>query len=73
MIKAIIRSCGVADVKGIVVKNRPLKHLAEEEMRPVHVNRPLSQENRKLVDAAAEGVSDERLAQSLRRLARKRV
>ena len=73
LIKAILRSCGVADVTGVVVKNRPLKNLAEEAMQPVRKQRSLSQSNRELVDSAANGVTDERLKLSLQRLARKRV
>lgn len=73
LIRAILRGCGVPEIKGIVVKNRPLKHLAEEEMRPIRVERTLSQSNRQLVETIANGVSDEHLRQSLRRLARKRV
>ena len=73
MVRAILRSCGVAEIKGVVVKNRPLKDLAEEKVQPRHVQRTLSQSNRKLVEAIADGVSDGRLQQSLRRLAGKRV
>lgn len=73
MIRAILRSCGETEIKGVVVKNRPLKDLAEEEMQPQYVSRSLSQSNRHLVEVAADGVSDSRLQQSLRRLARKRV
>jgi hypothetical protein len=73
MIKAILRSCGTTEIKGVVVKNRPLKNLAEEKIRPQRVNRNLSGPNRQLVETIANGVSDKRLQQSLRRLARKRV
>ncbi len=73
MIQAILKSCGQADIQGIVVKNRPLKDLAEEDVQLRQVHRDLSESTRDLVDASADTVSDERLAHSLRRLARKRV
>lgn len=73
MIRAILRSCGVPEVKGIVVKNRPLKHLAEESTQPAKVHRSLSDSSRASIDAAAGSVSDDQLKQSLKRLARKRV
>ena len=73
LIKAILRSCGVAEIKGVVVKNRPLKNLAEESVEPEKVHRPMSQSSRNMVESAANSVSDERLQHSLRRLARKRV
>ena len=73
LIKAILRSCGAGDIKGVVVKNRPLKQLAEEDVKPRHVNRPISQSSRQLVETAANGVTDKALQRSLRRLARKKV
>jgi|GEM_PF-4019422 len=73
LIKAILRSCGAGEIKGVVVKNRPLKQLAEEDVQPKHVNRPMSQSSRHLVETAADSVSDESLQRSLRRLARKKV
>ena len=73
LIKAILRSCGVSELTGVVIKNRPLKNLAEESLQPTRQQRPISQSNRQLVESAANGVSDERLKLSLQRLARKRV
>jgi hypothetical protein len=73
MIKAILRSCGADEVSGVVVKNRPLKHLAEESNKPVRVRRSMSRASRESIEAAASTVSDEQLSHSLRRLARKRV
>jgi len=71
LIKAILRSCGARDIKSVLVKNRPLKDLAEENLQPEPVHRPMSRSSRDLVETAANGVSDKRLQQSLRRLARK--
>ena len=73
LIKAILRSCGVDAVSGVVVKNRPLKDLAEESVQSEYVQRPMSADSRKAVESTASSVSDERLQASLRRLARKRV
>ena len=73
LIKAILRSCGVAELDGVVIKNRPLKNLAEESLQPTRQQRPISQSNRQLVESAASGVTDESLKLSLQRLARKRV
>lgn len=73
LIRAILKSCGIDGLKGVVVKNRPLKQLPEEELRPTRVKRDLSQQNRDLLASIAESATDEKLKQSLRRLARKRV
>lgn len=73
MILTILQSCGRADIQGVLVKNRPLEDLAEEDTQPRRVHRNLSQTTRDLVEASAASVSDERLAHSLRRLARKKV
>ena len=73
LIKAILRSCGVEEIRGVVVKNRPLKDLAEESVKSTPIQRPMSAESRKTVESTANSVSDERLQASLRRLARKRV
>ena len=70
LIKAILRSCGAGDVRGVVVKNRPLKHMVEDKLQDKHVERPISASSRKLIDGAAQGVTDKSLQQSLRRLAR---
>lgn len=72
MILAILRSCGAGEIKGIVVKNRPLKDLAEESTQVTSVHRSLSDSSRDSIEAAAGSVSDERLSRSLKRLARKR-
>ncbi|MCW8964989.1 MAG: hypothetical protein OQL16_14425 [Gammaproteobacteria bacterium] len=73
LIKAILRSCGAGDIKGVVVKNRPLKHMAEDSLKPERVQRPMSRSSREMVEAVAGGVSDKQLQQSLRRLARKKA
>ena len=73
LIQAILRSCGAGEVKGVVVKNRPLKHLPEENLVTKFVQRPMSQSSRQMVEAAANSVSDEKLRLSLKRLARKKV
>lgn len=71
MILAILKSCGLKELTGVVVKNRPLKDLAEEDVKPKKVHRYMSESTRDLVDSYANSVTDERLAKSLRRLARR--
>ncbi len=72
MVLAILKSCGLDGLGGIVVKNRPLKDMAEDDVRPRQVERRMSDSARDLVAMSANDVSDERLARSLRRLARRR-
>lgn len=69
MIQSILRSCGITDLQGIVVKNRPLLGLAEHDTQPRSVHRYLSKSTRELVATVAGTVSDERLAHSLKCLA----
>lgn len=73
MILAILKACGVADLTGAVIKNRPaVQHplLRTNARRPRH---RLSASTRDLIDASASSITDEGLRQSLRRLARKSV
>ena len=71
MILATLKSCGLDTLSGVVIKNRPLQDLTGGHVRPKRSRHPMSDSARELVAALANGVSDKRLAQSLRRLARK--
>ena len=71
MILDILRTCGLTELSGIVVKNRPLRE--RQESAHLRKNRhTMSCSARELIEASANGISDEQLAQSLHRLARRR-
>ena len=73
MILAILKSCGIADVQSVLVKNRPasLEPLARKrKSRPA---RRLNAQTRDLICDTADGIKDERLRRSLRRLGRRPV
>ena len=72
LIITILRSCGGDEITGMVVKNRPLAGLAEIEMQPKAVRRPLSPASRDLIAAVARGIGHPPLAAALRRFARRR-
>ncbi len=71
MILATLKSCGLDTLNGVVIRNRPLQGLTGGYATPKQNRRPMSNSARELVAALASSVPDERLAQSLRRLARK--
>ena len=72
MILAILKSCGLDELSGIIIKNRPLKSLLEYDTRPKRIEHQMSNSTRNLIEASANAVPDEHLAESLRRLARRR-
>lgn len=71
MILNILKSCGVRQLRGVVVKNRPLEDMPEQTMQVRRVRRSLTDPSRKMIHNVAEGIADTKLRESLRRLARK--
>lgn len=73
LIKAILRDCGSGEIKKLVVKNRPLESIIENNSRFKPARKSISQSSRKTIEVVADGILDKQLKQSLKRLARKSV
>ncbi|TNF98241.1 MAG: hypothetical protein EP297_08625 [Gammaproteobacteria bacterium] len=70
MIMAILRSCGVEDIRGVVVRNRPFDLMRKENRRSKFAGRTISPGSRDLINSCATSIENEDLKDSLQRLAR---
>jgi len=73
MILSILKACGIDKLSGVVVKSRPASLKPVEPGRSRRPRRQLSTNTRDLLDSTAASVKDEKLRDSLKRLARKTV